>query len=137
MKLPLVPSPGFLAALPPEEQERLGLGPISQEKARQRWRTGQEKELQKLVWSWLNLHHYPIFGARMDKRTRNTLGQPDFITCVQGQFLAIECKADGQTLSPEQTKQCSLIMTNHGTVCVAFCLDHVRETIRELRRHQP
>jgi hypothetical protein len=132
MKLPLTLTPGFLKALPPEEREKLGWGGISRELAIKRWEVGQERELQGLVRNWLTIHEFPVYGGRMDKRTRRVVGEPDFLTTVKGRFLAIECKAKNGELSEKQAEQCRLITLNHGAFCLAYSLEDVRRIIKEL-----
>lgn len=40
--------------------------------------------------------------SRMDRKTTNALGTPDFILCRAGQLIALECKVGSNKLSIEQ-----------------------------------
>jgi hypothetical protein len=95
---------GFVRALPESERKKLGRVGLSPEECHQTFVRGQEIELQKLVANWLNLHSIYYETDRPDKRTSGKRGRADFRICVPpgGVWLSAECKAAGESLSPEQ-----------------------------------
>lgn len=49
------------------------------------------------------------------------VGMPDIIGCYEGNFIGIECKAAGGTISCEQLAKLKALQSNGATVCV--CVD--------------
>jgi hypothetical protein len=72
-----------------------------------------ERQLQEQIANWLRLHDTWFFRSRMDKRSTNTVGCPDFLCSVCSVPIAIECKMPGNALSEEQ-KQAKLLMQANG-----------------------
>jgi hypothetical protein len=68
--------------------------------AQKRW----EREEQRIFARELNRLELPFCWHRTDKRSRATLGCPDFIVGCAGKTVWIEFKVEGGTLSDEQTK---------------------------------
>ena len=62
-------------------------------------------------------------------------GIPDIICCVDGNFLAIECKANGNKPTPLQERELAAIRKNMGTALVVdeHNLTIVRDTLEELK----
>jgi len=61
-------------------------------------------------------------------------GVPDIIACVNGRFLAIECKAGGGKLTALQVREIKRILACNGEAIIANenNLDLVRQLVREL-----
>jgi hypothetical protein len=133
MKLPNVLSEGFLKAMPQSERKRLGRAGMTNAEATQRQIEHNEKELQRQVYNWLLREGIYFVNPRMDRKTTTSKGTPDFIACVDGLFLGIECKADRNTLTSEQAREANHIRMSKGRFIVAFCLNDVIQAIRELR----
>jgi hypothetical protein len=131
VKLPAVLSPGFVRALPESERKRLGKAGLTPEQCRATFIRGQEIELQKLVANWLNLHSIYYEWDRTDKRTSGKRGRADFRICVPGGFwLSAECKAAGESLSPEQATQAARLRNSGGQFVVVYSLGDLIEAIR-------
>ena len=67
-------------------------------------------------------------------------GVPDIIACVNGRFLAIECKAGGGKLTALQVREIKRILACNGEAIIANenNLDLVRQLVRELSsKEQP
>jgi Holliday junction resolvase len=67
-------------------------------------------------------------------------GVPDIIACVNGRFLAIECKAGGGKLTALQVREIKRILACNGEAIIAneSNLDLVRQLVRELSsKEQP
>lgn len=61
-----------------------------------------EKKEHVIFENWLNQHELGYDHQRMDRRTSNRCGMPDFIVGVEAQLVAIEFKRPGKCLSPAQ-----------------------------------
>jgi hypothetical protein len=132
MKLPNVPSEGFLQALPPEERKKLGRAGMTKGEAKEKFLSGQEKELQQTVYQWLLYHEIYFEWDRMDRRTSGKRGRADFRCCVGGLWLSIECKADTGRLSKEQASEAARLRKSGGKFVVAFNLQDVIEAVRDI-----
>ena len=62
-------------------------------------------------------------------------GVPDIICCVNGRFLAIECKAGGNQITALQDKEIKAIQKAGGVAMVVneTSLDGINETVQLLR----
>jgi Holliday junction resolvase len=62
-------------------------------------------------------------------------GVPDIITCVNGLFFAIECKAGSGKVTPLQASEIEAIRRNNGVAVVANedNWDMVRDIVRKLK----
>lgn len=130
MKLPAVPSEGFLQALPEEERKRLGRAGITAAEAMATYKAGQEKELQKDVIRYLDYHQIYWNNDRMDKKTSGKPGRADFRICYKGRWVSAECKAETGTLSSAQAMDAARLRKSGGRFVLVFCL---RDLIEEFR----
>ena len=117
----------------PKDREQLGI--ITPEVSAKKWAVGEERKLQDLVRNYVNLNRLAGFGSRMDKRTTRKKGEPDFLLCVNGKFMAVECKAGTMMPTDEQWKELNLITDNGGIVCIARSLDDVRAVVHLAQKH--
>ena len=132
MKLPNVPSEGFLRALPDAERRRLGKAGITAAEAIQTFRRGQEKELQKQVASYLDLNEIYFENDRMDKKTSGKVGRADFRICYRGKWVSAECKAEGCTLEPTQAFQAARLRKSGGHFLLVFRLLDLIDAFRDI-----
>lgn len=124
----------FLRCLPAEERKKLG-----QKTAEEVLREGEikcERDLQRAIASLLNLRGIQFFWQRMDKRTRGTVGQPDFLFAVNQPFgaCAWECKIDKGQCSDEQKKMAVRLMSppNGWRWSVVRSVDEALAILKEL-----
>jgi hypothetical protein len=61
-----------------------------------------EKQVHEQFTNWLNQRELLYDHQRMDKRTRNPKGIPDYIVGVAGLMVCIEFKVHGRKLTKEQ-----------------------------------
>ncbi len=62
------------------------------------------QELHKPIIRWLQERNWPYQYSDPSKRTRSTVGWPDFsIVCPNGKLLFVECKSKNGTLTKEQS----------------------------------
>lgn len=134
MRLPNVPSPGFLSALPESERKRLGRAGITQEEAEATFRRGQEKHLQKLVAQWLDLHEIYYDCDRMDQKTSGRKGRADFRICYRGYWISIECKASGESLTKEQAQEAVRVRKSGGRFALLYHFNDLIKEINEIDR---
>lgn len=115
---------------------RRSIGQLTKDEVHNRWERGQERDFKQLVENWLNLQGVWYFTQPMNKKTGGAKGTPDFLCCYHGRFLAIELKAKGNKLEPEQLKATTRILMTGGHVCVAFCLQDVMHALSNIDAKQ-
>jgi hypothetical protein len=120
----------FLSKLPPEERERLGRSRMTSEEAQAKYIARSEKALQLAVAQWLKAQKYPFFSPRMDKRTTWQVGAPDFIVCVEGFFVCVECKSLSGKLSTEQEAIMACVTMGGGMYLVIHEVEHLANALR-------
>jgi hypothetical protein len=93
-----------------------------------------EKELQGQIRSILGHKGIVAIQSRMDKRTSNQVGTPDFLFAVDGKAVCWECKLPGGKLSPEQERMKELLAhePNGWTYRVIHSVD---EALAELKNY--
>jgi len=122
----------ILRLMSEKDRKALGPGGRTASECRDRFQRGEEKKLQKVVADFLNLKEIYFEVDRMDKRTSGKPGRPDFRICYRGRWLAVECKAEGGVLSPEQRDTLEKVRKSGGVAIVAFGLDDVRTALRDM-----
>lgn len=64
-----------------------------------------EKELHRQIEQFLRMKGVrAIVHSRMDRKTSQAKGVPDFLFCVSGHPMAVECKVGDNKLTPEQMR---------------------------------
>lgn len=123
----------FLSKLPPEERKRLGRAGMTSEEAQVRYIARTERELQRDVANYLNLHQIPFFNPRMDRKSTVQVGMPDFVICLppSGKFVGVECKcaATGGKLSSEQEASMARILAAGGTYLIIYSLEQLIQAL--------
>lgn len=102
----------------PERQEKAGIA--------------QERDLHKLIWNELLRREIFAIHSRMDKRTTNAVGTPDFCMAINGRPVAMEVKLPGNTLSDDQEKVRSRMIRNGWLYFVVFSFDEAISAIESL-----
>ena len=123
----------FKTKLPDEERKALGKLGWTAEQAFERHLARKEKDLQDEVAAWLDINSIWYSRARMDKRSTLRKGTPDFICCVEGQFLAVECKSSIGRVTPEQDEEIKSIWACKGKAIIAYDLNYVIATVRSMQ----
>ena len=130
MKLPVVLGDGFLKSLPEAERKRLGRAGITAEEAMRTYKRGKEKDLQKDVIKYCDLHQIYWENDRMDKKTSGKVGRPDFRICYKGCWVGAECKAEGGLLSSAQAFEAARLRKSGGRFVVVFRLMDLLDEFR-------
>ncbi len=84
-----------------------------------------ERDLQTQIEAWLRLKGYAYFRQRMDKRSTAKVGTPDFLICVRGRFIAVECKVGKGQPTEAQSRELTRVYMNEGYATVAKSLQDV------------
>lgn len=110
----------------PEDRKSLGVAGLTNEEAIQRAQVKSERDLQKLIEALLRLKGVEPIRSRMDRKTSNNLGTPDFLFAVKGMIegeqpftrnkprifaCAWEVKLPGGKLSLEQTQMAARMIS--------------------------
>jgi hypothetical protein len=120
----------FLQKLPPEERKKLGrAGGMTSEEAQASYVAKSEKALQLAVAEWLRAQNYPFFSPRMDKRTTWQIGAPDFVVCVEGFFVCVECKSLHGKLSKEQEAIMTYVTMGGGMYLVIHEVEELAKAL--------
>lgn len=126
----------FKRYLAPAEKKRLGVAALTLDELISRQTIKTEKQLQQQIADYLRLRGIPFYRSRMDKRTTNKRGQPDFLCCVArpiiGRFVAFECKLPGQHPTEEQQRELEAIRNAGGIAAVVYDLIAVKTILDSL-----
>lgn len=98
---PVLPS-NILRLMSPEDRRKYAKGQFTPEETCERIAAGEEKLLHKQFLNWLLRHEIDYRHSRMDKRTRDQVGMPDFHVWRGTRHCFVEMKSDGGRLRPEQ-----------------------------------
>lgn len=96
-----------------------------------------EKQLQEQIANWLRLHDTWFTRNRMDRKTTNSVGTPDFLCAIKGIPVAIECKMVGNPLSPEQEQVRLQMQANGWQYWTVYRLEEVINGIKLIQETQP
>lgn len=76
--------------------------------------------------------------SRMDKRTRNTLGVPDFIIALpNGRTIWVECKRPGEKLSSAQQNFAAEMAKLGHTVHIVHTIQEFLQEVEKVLQTQP
>jgi len=106
---------------------------LTSNEAREKAIVKDEKELQKQVAGYLRMLGLWYAQSRMDRRTANTVGTPDFITVYKGQPVFWECKTPwAAKLRPEQAETRDAIIAQGGQWRLITALSEAQAHLREI-----
>ena len=152
MKLPAVLPDKFLKCMALADRKSLGAAGETTAETDAKAQVRSERELQKLIVSYLRLHGIEPIVSRMDRRTSNNLGTPDILFCVSSAFFRIrpntgaydsgwiryacawEVKLPGCSLRPAQEtmKQRLTTAPNGWTHRVIYSLEQARNELKQM-----
>lgn len=138
-------NPGAITGIIPENilskmdpKDRAELGQKTNTDRRAEAIAKDEKEIQKQVAGYLRLLNVWFTASRMDRRTSNAVGTPDFILPYKGHAVFFECKcAWSRALRPEQAKAREEIIKQGGVWALVTSLAEAQACLRELDGIQP
>jgi len=108
MKTSVLPE-NILRCMTPED--RAELGQRTSAETVEEWEIRNERDLHKAIRSLLSLRDIEWVESRMDKRTTQRKGVPDFIFSVNGQAIAWEIKTPAGKLSLVQERMLERLMS--------------------------
>jgi hypothetical protein len=107
----------FLRCMRPKDRAELGRAGQLQVEVDAKAEVKSERDLQRLIDQYLRLRGVVPIRSRMDRKTSNNVGTPDFLFAVRGRrwdggdqrvietvACAFEVKLPGKKLDPEQEK---------------------------------
>jgi len=93
-----------------------------------------EKQMQDFIETFLTEQGTAAIRSRMDRKTSNQCGTPDFLFAIKGQAVAFECKLPGRKLTEAQEKMIRK-MTENGWRCyVINSYDEAKKRYFELQK---
>lgn len=97
--------------------------------------TNNESELHSAIMEWIKKQHpLPAYThARMDRKSRMTLGAPDFILLFRGRVLLIECKTKTGKRSSDQLAWALLAELNGFSVHEVRSFSQFLEVINQTK----
>jgi len=114
-------------------RDRASLGRKSSNGARADAIAKTEREIHKEISKYLGLLNLWHCHSRMDRRTSNTVGTPDFLFAYRGRFVAWEIKCPwSRALRPEQAKAREAIIAQGGEWRLITSLAEAQAHLREI-----
>jgi hypothetical protein len=128
----MTPTQNIIERMAPAD--RAALGRKTSAEARADAVAKDERELQKQIASYLRLLGLWFSQSRMDRRTSNTVGTPDFVfPYAGGRYVAWEVKCPwSRSLRPEQAKAREAIIAQGGEWRLVTSLAEAQAHLREL-----
>lgn len=114
MKSELLPNSFTDKIADPAERARIVGSPLPSDERHAAEDSKVERELHKLIWNELTRRGILFVHSRLDRKTTQARGVPDFVACIIGLFCAFECKTATGTLSKEQEAVRLEIIRNGG-----------------------
>lgn len=94
----------ILKRLPADVRAKMGKAGRTMKECLEVAEARSEKELQEQIKSYLDRKSIYYVWSRMDRKTTNAKGTPDFLICKEGRFIGIECKTATGKQSEDQIK---------------------------------
>lgn len=93
----------------------------------------QERKMHIEYGNWLEHHRHELYWdhSRMDKKTRNRKGHPDFVIQAMGAVLNLEMKAAGKKPDEDQKRIHTWIQATGGFVHIVFSSDDAIRLTKE------
>ena len=97
---------------------------------------GFERELHVQFENWCNLNNIQVIHSRMDRRTTNEKGVPDFVCCFGGHVVFVEYKAHAHPLAHlTEEQECwrlGAIASHNQYLCTNDLADAIQFTKKHL-----
>lgn len=115
---PVVLPENILNKMSPDDRKKLGKAGATKAECDAKQLAKSEKEVHKQISQWLTLHDIYFCHSRMDRKTTNQRGQPDYMfawkfdRAALARPVAIEVKVGSNKLSDEQKDVMMQMETN-------------------------
>ncbi len=124
--------------MPKDEREGFGKAAMTSAEGEAKFKERNERAFQRQISDYLRMKGVNfVFNARMDCKTSNPVGTPDFLFCFRGCFIAIEAKQPGTYPTKEQADVLKAIEKDGGRVSVVRTLHEVVELLRDIESTHP
>lgn len=90
-----------------------------------------EKQVHRDFQNWCNRTNVKTRHQRMDKRTSEAKGWPDFQCMANGRICFVEFKVGGNKLTPEQDEICNWLSFNKFNVLITDSYSEAAEWVSE------
>lgn len=80
----------------------------------------REKDDQDEIEAFCKLRGWPCYRSRMDRAHTMPVGTPDFLICIGGIFVAIECKLPGNNPTPKQLDHIRCLQENRARARIIY-----------------
>ena len=90
----------------------------------------KESQIHQALSKWLDSEKLLYIHSRTDKRTSQTLGDPDYCIVHCGRCIFIELKVTGNKLSVAQVERIADLRANGNEVHVCYSLEAAIEAVR-------
>lgn len=123
------PIPDNILRLMPKEMRPLGKAGFTKEEIEALNDKKTEKNIHDDIESFLRRNSIPYDHSRMDRKTTNKVGDPDFKIYMFNHVLFLEIKKPGGKLSEEQKKRITELEHRGNTVEVCYSYDQAKAAI--------
>lgn len=128
----------ILSRMAPEDRAALGERGRTNNDRREQAIAKDEREIQKQIAGYLRLLNLWHVQSRMDRRTSNTVGAPDFILVRKGKPVFWEVKCPwSRALRPEQARARDAILAEGGEWRLITSLSEAQAHLREIDGIEP
>jgi hypothetical protein len=90
----------------------------------------KESQIHQALSKWLDSEKLLYIHSRTDRKTSQTLGDPDFIVWHCGRAIGVEIKVVGNKLSVAQVERIADLRANGNEVHVCYSLEAAIEAVR-------
>lgn len=132
MKPELLPNSFTDKIADPEERERIVGSPLPSAERHAAEDVKIERELHRLISNELTRREIFFVHSRMDRKTTQAKGTPDFVACVAGHFVCFEAKTATGSLTDEQLAARMEVIRNGGRYYVVRSFQEFYDALSEL-----
>jgi len=125
------PLPNHILKLMKKEDRPEGVAGMTTDEVAEMNDKQTERDIHDDIESYLRRNRIPYDHSRMDKRTTNKVGDPDFKIYMFNHVLFLEVKKPDGKLSPEQIKRIEELQLRGNTVEICYSYDQAKNLIEK------
>jgi hypothetical protein len=133
MSVKIVPE-HLLVLMSKEDRKFLGKTGFTVQELKELHERDTERKIHDDIESYLRRNRIPYDHSRMDKKSTNKLGDPDFKVYVRNRVLFMEIKKPGGKLSEDQKTRIAELKAAGNEVYLCFSYDEARKRIEEFNQ---
>lgn len=123
----------LLKCMPKSARAELGKAGRTNDEIQAEQIVKSEREMQRLISSWLKLNSIPFVQARNDRKSTIKVGWPDFTFPINGRFVAVEVKFEKGDTSTEQDAVISGLIKSGALVFIVRSFVEFLEVINKVK----